>query len=378
MIYLDNAATTFPKPLCVSDEICRCIKKYCGNPGRSSHNLSIKSAEKIYETRTQLAELFNADAENVVFTYNTTYALNIAIKSMLKYSGHVLISDIEHNSVLRPIQELANKKLCTYETFKTTGTSEDILKDICSKTKGNTFLLVCTQVSNIGSRRLPIKEIGRFCKKNNITFIVDGAQSAGILDIDVKDMNIDALCIPSHKGLYGPQGAGAIIFNSDAIYRTVIEGGTGINSLETVMPDFLPERFEAGTLSTPVIAAWGEGLKWLRAIGISKIRRYEEELYELCKGLLSKNEQITLYEMNNYSGNTLLFNIIGYSPSKIASLLNEKEIAVRSGFHCSPLAHRQLNTGENGAVRVSFSVFNSRNDINQLYEALSEIIKGNP
>ncbi|MBQ8545835.1 MAG: aminotransferase class V-fold PLP-dependent enzyme [Clostridia bacterium] len=378
MIYLDNAATTFPKPLCVSEEISKCIKKYCGNPGRSSHNLSIKSAEKIYETRSLLAELFNANPENVVFTYNTTYALNIAIKSMIKYSGHVLISDIEHNSVIRPIQELANQRLCTYETFSTNGSNEEIIKDINNKIKSNTFLLVCTHISNVGSRRLPIKEIGALCKTNEISFIVDGAQSAGILDIDVKNMNIDALCIPSHKGLYGPQGSGAVIFNTDKIYRNVIEGGTGINSLELNMPDFLPEKFEAGTMSTPVIAAWGEALKWLKAIEVSKIRRYEEDLYDLCKSLLKTNKNITLYEMNEYSGNTLMFNVNNCSPSKVASCLNDRDIAVRSGFHCSPLAHKQLNTGKNGAVRVSFSVFNTRNEINQFYEAINEITKGNP
>ncbi len=373
MVYLDNSATTFPKPLCVSDEISRCIKKYCGNPGRSSHSLSITSAEKIFQTRVLLAELFNSEPENVVFTYNTTYALNIAIKSMIKYSGHVLISDIEHNSVLRPIIELSSQKLCTYSIFSTKGTTQEILNSIKNSLKSNTKMLICTHASNVGSRRLPIKEIGDLCKINEIEFIVDGAQSAGIYDIDVKNMNISALCIPSHKGLYGPQGGGAVIFNSNSIRRSFIEGGTGINSLDENMPDFLPEKFEAGTLSTPIIAAWGEALKWLKLIGIDKIRHHEEELYNYCKNNLKTIKALKLYEMNDYSGNSLLFNIDGLSSSAVASHLNEKDIAVRSGFHCSPLAHKLLNTGKGGAVRVSFSVFNSKNDINQLCEALYKI-----
>ena len=176
MIYLDNAATSFPKPPCVTEEISRCIKKYCGNPGRSSHALSIKSAEKIYEARELLAKMFGAKAENVVFTYNTTYALNIAIKSHFKMSSHVLISDMEHNSVLRPIHELSRQKLCTYSIFSTDGTDEQIIENIKLNLKDNTSLLVCTHLSNICSRKLPIERIGALCKEKGVYFIVDGAQ----------------------------------------------------------------------------------------------------------------------------------------------------------------------------------------------------------
>ena len=251
MIYLDNAATTFPKPPSVSTAVYRCMSEYCGNPGRSSHSLSLKSAEKIYDTRVLLAEMFDSDSENIVFTYNTTYALNIAIKSLLKYSTHVLISDMEHNSVLRPIAKCAEQKLCSYDFFSTNGTDDDIINSIVSKIKENTSMIVCTHISNIGERRLPIGKIGKICKERNITFIVDGAQSGGIHNISIKKMHIDALCLPAHKGLYGPQGLGIIIFGDNIIGRTVIEGGTGINSLELNMPDFLPEAYEAGTLSTP-------------------------------------------------------------------------------------------------------------------------------
>ena len=375
MIYFDNAATTFPKPHTVSDEMTRCIKKYCGNPGRSSHNLSKISAEHIYNTREEIATMFNAEAENIIFTYNTTYALNIAIKALSREGSHILISDIEHNSVLRPVFSLCERKKCTYNIFSTSGTDEEIIEDILLKITSNTSLLVSTHVSNVGSRRLPIEKIGALCHSKGIKFIVDGAQSAGVHQIDVQRMNIDALCAPGHKALYGPQGVGIIAFGKEINGETVIEGGTGINSLEPQMPDFLPERYEAGTLSTPAIVGLGEGVKWLKSIGIDRIRAHEEELYDTLKDMLSLNGQIITYNMNDYAGNTLLFNVKGMSSSYVASQLDKRDICVRSGFHCSPLAHRLLNTGENGAVRVSFSVFNTKKEVYTFYDALNDIIK---
>ncbi|MBO5374428.1 MAG: aminotransferase class V-fold PLP-dependent enzyme [Clostridia bacterium] len=375
MIYFDNPATTFPKPQCVSDEISSCIKKYCGNPGRSSHILSIKSAEKIYETRCLLGDMFGAPPENVVFTYNTTYALNIAIKSFFKPREHILISDIEHNSVIRPIASLARQNLCSYSSFCTDGDDEKILDNIKMSITDNTSMLCCTFVSNVGSRRLPIKKIGDFCKERGIFFIVDGAQGAGVFDINVKEMNIDALCIPAHKALYGPQGLGMIIFGAEKLGRSIFEGGTGVNSFETEMPDFLPERYEAGTLSTPLISGLCEALKWLKTININSIRAHEEQLYITACDLLSTNEKIILYKMNEYAGNTLMFNIQGMSSATVSSLLDKRGICTRSGFHCAPSAHKKLNTGNGGAVRIGFSVFNTQKEIFSFTEALNEIIK---
>ena len=374
MIYLDNAATTFPKPTILTEEICRCIKKYCGNPGRSSHALSIKAAEKIYEARTQLAELFGGDAENVVFTYNTTYALNVAIKAYVKYSSHVLISDLEHNAVLRPIHSLFLQKMCTYNIFKTSGSDEEIIESVKGEIKPNTSTLVCTHMSNICSRRLPIEKIGRLCKERGIVFIVDGAQTAGLYDIDVKKMNIDALCVPAHKSLYGPQGLGMIIFGSDRVGRSVIEGGTGINSLETVMPDVLPEAHEAGTQSTPLIAGLSGSLKWLKAVETEKIRLYEEELYAHILSKLKSNEKIKVYEGSAQPGNTILFNIDNISAVLVSRELDKRGICTRSGYHCAPLAHKTLGVSEGGGVRLSLSVYNTKSELNTAYDAIVDII----
>lgn len=375
MIYFDNPATTFPKPQCVVEEISNCIKKYCGNPGRSSHALSIKSAEKIYETRCLLGDMFGAESENVIFTFNTTYALNIAIKSFFKPFSHILISDIEHNSVLRPIVSLAKECLCSYSVFCTDGNDEDILNSIKASINDDTAMLVCTFSSNVGVRKLPIKKIGDFCREKGIFFIVDGAQGAGIHEINIRDMKIDALCLPAHKALYGPQGLGIIIFGNDKIGRTLIEGGTGISSFDTEMPDFLPERYEAGTLSTPLISGLCEALKWLKSLNINHIRAHEEGLYKTACDLLGENKKIILYKMNDYYGNTLLFNVLGLSSATIASMLDKKGICTRSGFHCSPMAHKKLETGESGAVRIGFSVFNTQKEVYSFVEALNKITK---
>ena len=375
MIYLDNPATTFPKPQCLCEEISRCIKNYCGNPGRSSHSLSIKSAEKIYEARVLLSEMLGASPENIIFTYNATYALNIAIKSALRHRSHIILSDIEHNAVLRPISGLSRQNLCSYSFFCTNGTDEDIINSIKSSITADTSMLVCTFASNVGSRRLPIKKIGELCRERGIYFIVDGSQGVGIYDINAREMCIDALCIPAHKGLYGPQGLGMIAFGNEQIGRTIIEGGIGVNSFDSEMPDFLPERYEAGTLSTPLIAGLSESLKWLKGIGISNVRMHEEELYRTACDILSTNDKIILYKMNDYCGNTLMFNVKGLNSSVLSEALDKRGICTRSGFHCSPLAHRTLKTGTSGAVRIGFSVFNTKKEIFTLLEALNEIIK---
>ena len=378
MIYFDNAATTFPKPQCMVDEMNSCIKKYCGNPGRSSHALSLKSSEKIYETRCLLGEFFGTEPENIVFTLNTTYALNIAIKSKIVYGSHILISDLEHNSVLRPIYELTRLHYCSYSVFSTKGSDEEIIENIKKELKKDTKMLVCTALSNICSKKLPLELIGRLCKERDIYFIVDGAQGAGFLDININKMYIDALCIPAHKSLYGPQGVGAVLFRENKVNRSFIEGGTGINSKELQMPDILPEAYEAGTMPTPQIAGLCGALKWLKAVERDKIKMYEEELYSYLVSKLSKMERVVLYDYALESGNTLIFNIEGISATTLSGNLDKRGICTRSGLHCAPLAHKALGTIETGAVRVSLGVYNTKSEINCLCDALEEIKRTAP
>ena len=376
MIYFDNAATTFPKPAGVTREIKRCMTHYCGNPGRSSHKLSLAAAEKIYECRVALAKLFGAEnPENVVFTYNTTYALNMAIKSVVKKGDHILLSDLEHNSVLRPAAKLHDAGIADYDIFRAAfKTDGEILRSIRSQIRPNTRALVCTHASNVCAIKLPIEKIGKLCHENGIIFIVDAAQSAGIYGIDMRSSNIDILCAPGHKALFGPQGVGFAVFSDGAErFNTVVEGGNGVNSLEKEMPDFLPERFEAGTLATPAIAGLLAGLKFIDLVGLEEIRDSEERLARRLADILANTKGVTLYAPE-YAGNPLLFNLDRLSPARAAAAFDSYDICTRSGFHCSPLAHTAIGTGENGALRASLGYFNTNEEIELFYKRLKEIL----
>lgn len=377
-VYLDNAATSFPKPQQVIKEVCSCISDYCGNPGRSTHFFAMESAKKIYECRKLISDFFNVGAsERVIFTPNTTFAINLLIKGVLNKGDHVIISDLEHNSVWRPIFKLSKDGIIEYSVFNSMcGDSEANPARICAGiarlVRANTKLLICTHTSNICSYSLPIREIGAFCKRHNILFGVDAAQSAGHLPIDMTDMNIDALCVPGHKGLYGIQGVGFLAISDRIKLNTLVEGGNGLSSLEGEMSDILPERFEVGTLPTPAIVGLAEGIKIISDIGIDKIARHDRALFEYAYNMLSKIKDIRIH-MPEYAGSVLLFSHKNIHSEKLASLLGDKGICLRSGFHCSALGHKTNGTGEDGAVRASFGIFNSSADIDCLTNALAEI-----
>ncbi len=378
MIYLDNAATTFPKPPSVRREIDRCLREYCGNPGRSAHTLSLAAAEAVYDCRVAAAEFFGVSSpERIAFTYNTTYALNMVIKGTLRRGDHVLISDMEHNAVYRPIWALASFGEITYDVYPTYPETEEadtaaILAGIAERLRPNTRMIIASHVSNLCAAKLPLGEIGAFCRSHNLLFVVDAAQSAGIEDIDCTEMQIDALCAPGHKGLYGPQGSGLIALGNDRPMATLLEGGNGINSLEGSMPDFAPERYEAGTLSTPCIVGLCEGIRFIRTRGTAAIRETEHRLYRRLREMLANTNGITLYAPERI-GSTLLFNLDGIPSAHAAALLDREGICLRPGFHCSPLGHRTLGTGEDGALRVGFSVFNQMREVEFLYHALKRI-----
>ncbi len=381
MIYLDNAATTFPKPPSVRREIDRCLRDYCGNPGRSAHRLSLLAAEAVYDCREAAAELFGIESpERIIFTYNTTYALNMVIKGMLRRGDHVLISDMEHNAVYRPIYALSSFGEISYDVFPTYPESADsenadiILAAIAERIKPNTKMIIASHVSNLCSAKLPLAEIGAFCHARNLLFVVDAAQSAGIEEINCTEMQIDALCAPGHKGLYGPQGTGLIALGHDRPMATLLEGGNGVNSLDGRMPDFSPERYEAGTLATPGIVGLREGIRFVRTRGLDTIRESEKALFFRLREMLMNMRGITVYAPARV-GSTLLFNLDGIPSSLAAAQLDREGICLRPGFHCSPLGHRTLGTGENGALRVGFSVFNHMRDVEFLVASLKKIQK---
>jgi cysteine desulfurase family protein len=380
MIYFDNAATTFPKPSSVSHEVYRCLKYYCGNPGRGAHPLSVMAAKKVYECRAEAAELFGADtAEKVIFTQNTTHALNLAIKGFLHIGDHVLISDMEHNAVLRPLRRLSEAGLIKYDMFpsySSSGVSDPkaIIDGINARIKPNTSMIVTAHASNICSSFLPVEMIGTLCRIRGFKYIVDAAASAGHLPLDIGKIQADAICAPGHKGLYGPQGSGLMILRNN-IPETLIEGGNGVNSLDTGMSDILPERFEAGTLNTPAIAGLSEGIKEIRRIGISEIHGREVELYRELRENLENMPNVKLYAPQ-WEGHTLLFNINGCDADEVGRLLSKAQICVRSGYHCAPLAHSTLETDAGGAVRVSFGMYNTKKEIYILCDEINKIAKG--
>lgn len=377
MIYLDNAATTFPKPQSVVDEVARCMTTYCGNPGRGSHKMSLAASEAIFEAREKLSSLVGADdPDNCIFTLNTTYALNIAVKSIVRRGYHIIISDMEHNSVYRQIAKLKEDGIATFDVFGTFGGDADlIIKDIKRKMTQETKLLVCQISSNICPLTMPVNLIGKLCRTEGIRFIADAAQSAGINDINVKDMAIDALCVPSHKGLYGPQGAGAVVISERMEdLRTLVEGGSGSNSLDKFMPQELPDRLEAGTLPTPAIAGLSRGIDFINSVGLSNIRQHEFSLASMLTEELRSDKRFVVYG-DCMSGGIVLFNVVGMTSNAVSRELDNRGICTRAGFHCAPLAHKTLSTGPDGAVRVSFGIFNDKCDVSSLLDALLKITK---
>ena len=380
LIYLDNAATTFPKPPEVYGETVKALLNYGGNPGRGAHSLSVAAAKKIYECRETAAELFGvSDPERVLFTLNTTYGLNTVIKGTLKSGDHVLISDMEHNAVYRPIYKMANQGLITYDVFhsypdKKENRTKLICSDIIRRLRKNTRLLVCNHSSNICSLKMPIKEIAEVCRRSGVRFLVDGAQSAGHEKIRVDEMGIGAMCVPGHKGLYGIQGSGMVILGRGIKLSTLIEGGNGVDSLEGKMPDFSPERYEAGTLPTPAVASLCEGIKFVKAVGEELIAEREKELFRQTSEMLGNIEGVKIY-LPQHEGSVLLFNVDGISAEEVGERLNREGICVRSGHHCSALGHRTLGTADSGGVRMSFSVFNNREDAEALCRVVKEMVK---
>lgn len=378
LIYLDNAATSFPKPYAVSEAVKR-FMLYCGgNPARGGYKNSLEASGIVFSCREKLAKIFKAANEEVVFfTMNTTQGINMVIKGILRKGDRILISDLEHNSVYRPIYKLSQRGYIECDVFATVRDGKricdgEILQNIAQKVRKNTKMLFCTASSNICSARLPIKEIGALCKERGILFAVDGAQGAGHFDISLRDMNIDALCIPAHKGLLGPQGCGAVLLGEGVKMQTLFEGGNGVASLLHEMPEEGPERYEAGTLPVPAIAGFCEGLDALSGIGVEAVARHEASLFEYAKKRLSELERVKIF-LPDCVGAVLLFLLKGSSSEKLAELLGREGFCVRGGFHCSALAHKTLGTLDTGGVRVSFGVFNNEKQIDALCDAVREI-----
>ena len=370
MIYFDNAATSGKKPIEVIKAVNNAIINYSANPGRSGHTLSQRVAEKVYLVREKIAAFFGASGpENVILTSNCTHSSNLVIKGVLNKPDHIIISSLEHNSVIRPIVKLGIE----YDIAKVDFENDDqTVKNFEKLIKANTKLIFCTAASNVTGKILPISQIGELCKRRGILFGVDAAQLAGIRSIDMKKLNIDFLCVAPHKGLYAPMGTGILIAEK-YIENTLIEGGTGSNSGSLIQPSESPERYESGTVNVAGIFGIGAGIDFVKNKGIEQIYHHEMELIKYAYRGLMKIKNICLYTpypIEPFYAPVLSFNFKGVHSEIAAQNLSKNGIAVRGGLHCSPLAHKELGTLDFGAVRLSVSYFNSMREIEYFLEVI--------
>lgn len=380
MIYFDNAATTFPKPYSVAKRVNTAIVEYGGNPGRGGHKLSMRAAEKVYEVRKKVALFFNAEPQNIIFTNNCTMSLNIAIKGLIHSGDHVIISSLEHNSVVRPLEKLAINNNVKYSIATVNNDNNDIVGSFKALIKENTKAIICTHASNVSGLILPIKQLGELCKQKGIMFIVDAAQSAGVLPIDIKEMNISALCTAGHKGLYGITGTGLLVLNNDIVPDSIIEGGTGSISIELAQPDFAPDKFESGTLNIPGIFSIDAGIDFLNQMTLNKIYKHEFILCNYVFNELKKDENVILCqkEYKLYKNAPIVsFNIKNMQSDTVVDLLDKNDFALRGGLHCSPLAHKTYGTIDTGMVRFSPSIFSKEVSVEKFVKFIRSISKKN-
>ena len=379
MIYLDNAATSWPKPPQVKEAMNRFIEEVGANPGRSGHSRSIEAARILYETREALSVLFHVkDSSRIVFTLNATESINLALKGILKPGDHVITSSMEHNSVMRPLRDLEKKGIVlTVVPCFEDGTLDP--SEVDKNIRPTTRMIVLNHASNVTGRLLPIKEVGNIAKEHDLLFLVDAAQTAGAYPIDVEKDGIDLLAFTGHKSLYGPQGTGGLVIGeriNEKEMAPLKQGGTGSRSEFEEQPDFLPDRLESGTPNGVGVAGLLAGVQFVLEKGVEQIRQKEMILIDKLITGLREVPQVRLYcpERREDRMATLSFNITHLSPSDSAFRI-EREFGIlcRSGLHCAPSAHRTIGTFPDGTVRFGLSVFNTDAEIETTIRAVSMI-----
>lgn len=377
MIYLDNAATSLIKPPSVIKESANCLKYYSANPGRGGHKLSLFAESKVYNCREKLAALLNTeDTQNIIFTKNTTEGLNMIIKGFLREGDHAIITSMEHNSVLRPLHKLT-KAGVSYSVLwadENGVINPEGLKELIVPA---TTLIICNHVSNVCGNIAPVKRLMEISHEKGCKFLLDGAQSIGSIDINTKELPIDFIAFPGHKGLLGPQGTGAVYIKSSQLLDTILEGGTGSQSESLEQPDYSPERYESGTLNTPGIVGLSEGVSYILSHK-KELFQKEEYLKNYFMNRLLNIKGITLYGDRNIYNRTGVFalNFDNIDSITASQTLSESfNIATRGGLHCSPLAHRTLNTIEKGALRISIGAFTTKKDLDAALFAINKMTK---
>ena len=379
-IYLDNASTTFPKAPTVATAMSDYITNRGININRGSYALAYDAEDIIYTTRQRLHPLFNGhDPAHVIFTQNVTMSLNMVIKGLLKAGDHVLVSSMEHNAVMRPLTQLLDKGI-TFDTIPCDSTGSIQMDSIEPLIRPNTVALIINHASNVCGTIQPLESIGPICKAHNLQFIVDAAQTAGVIPIDVKACHIDALCFTGHKGLLGPQGIGGIILTKEMAQNLtpLIAGGTGSFSHLETMPTHMPDAFESGTLNLPGIIGLNEGLAYIESQGMENIHNHELVLTQSFLEGLQSIDGINIVGKQNIQDRTAVVSITidGMDPANIAyELESTYHIMTRVGLHCAPRAHQTLRTYPEGTVRFSFGYANTHKDVESALSALNTIVK---
>lgn len=379
-VYLDNGATSYPKPQSVYNSIYDYMTQVGSNVGRGASSSSLKGNQLIFEAREAISSFFNFDKiENVIFTPNITYSLNTLIGGCVQKGWHVITSVMDHNSTLRPLHKLGKEGTIELDIIDADANGFIKLDELKSKIKSNTKLIVLSHASNVVGSIQPLKEVGSICKDNNIFFIIDSAQSAGCINVDFKDLNCSALAFTGHKSLFGPQGTGGFLINDELneICLPLIEGGTGSASSDVYQPTFMPDKFESGTMNAPGIAGLLAGIKFIENEGLTTIKEHEDYLAKkFIDGLLNINS-INLYGSKETFNRTpsISVNSSKIDNSELGFLLDsEYGIITRTGLHCAPLAHKSVGSYPNGSLRFSLGYFNDEKDIDYTLSALNKIL----
>lgn len=372
MIYLDSAATSLQKPATVTQAV-QAAMTHMASPGRGGHRPAMLAAETAFGCRQCAAELFHVSApEQVIFTFNATHALNLAIKTLASPGSEIVISGYEHNAVTRPLAALDCRiKIASSALFQ----PDELLSNFEELISSETCCVVCTHVSNVFGYIMPLKELGELCRRKHVPLIVDASQSAGCLPVHMDELRCTYAAMPGHKGLYGPQGIGLLLCGDGAEPWPLLHGGTGSLSASQNMPDFLPDRLEAGTPNIPGIAGLWAGLRYVMKRGTGHILQHEQELIRRLDQRLQEFPQITSYGSGdkNQSG-VLSFRVQGWDCEELGEELGSRGIAVRAGLHCAPLAHQTAGTAEGGTVRISVSAFNTSSEMERFIRVLQEIV----
>ncbi len=381
LIYMDNAASSFPKPPSVWEAMKRFMLEVGANPGRSGHSLSVEASEIIFSAREAIAELLGVRSPlNVVFCKNATEALNTAIFGLLRSGGHAVTTSMEHNSVMRPLRFLEKSGVIELTVVKCSREGLMDPDDIKKAVRKDTKLVIMVHGSNVFGSILPVGEIGRICREMGIPLLVDASQTAGACPVNVEEMCIDILAFTGHKSLFGPQGTGGLCFGDDFGERVMplMMGGTGSKSELEEQPEFLPDKFESGTPNTVGIAGLLEGVKFIKSEGVENIRRKELEISsQLFEGLLSM-DGVKVYGPTDKGRRISIvsFNVDGVPPSEVARFMEETSgVLGRPGLHCAPSAHKTIGTFPQGTMRLSPAYFNSSDDVVLALEAVRKIVE---